>query len=51
MQFLSCGGISKLTPKNCPQKLLIIGPQLFFYVLAWLPKQPKSRNRVPQKAP
>ena len=30
--------------------LLIIGP-IFFSVLAWLPKLPKTRNLVPPKAP
>ena len=37
--------------KNLPQKLLIIGPQLFFDVLAQLPKRPRNRNSVPPKAP
>ena len=28
----------------------VIGPQLFFSVLARLPKQPKNRNPIPPKA-
>ena len=36
--------------KYYPQKLLIFVPH-FFYVLAWLPKQPRNRNSVPPKAP
>ena len=39
------------TWKKYPQKLLVIGPQLFFYVMARLPKRPRNRNPVPQKAP
>ena len=37
--------------KNHPQKLLIIGPDPFFSVLAWLPKWPKNINPLPPKAP
>ena len=33
------------------QKLLTIGSQLFLYLLAWLPKQPRNRNPLPPKAP
>ena len=43
-----------LTPKtsiNYLQKLLIIGPQLSFYVQARLHKRPKNRNPVPLKGP
>ena len=48
-------GFSKKTfdPENmkkCHQKLLKIGLQTFFYVVAWLPKQPNNRNPVPPKA-
>ena len=39
------------TWKKHPQKLLIIGPNFFFSVLAQLPKRPKNRNPVPPKAP
>ena len=37
--------------KKTPSKLLIIGPQLFFYELVRLPKRPRNRNPVPPKAP
>ena len=43
-----------LTPKTwktCPQKLLVIGPKLFIFVLARLFKQPRNRKLVPPKAP
>ena len=39
------------TWKNHPKKLLIIGPDPFFSVLARLPKRPKNRNPVPPKVP
>ena len=60
MQFFSADAIvfSKkfkklfLTPKtwkNCPQKLLIIGPTPFFSILARLPKRPeKQKSRTPK---
>ena len=48
--FLKCFLITKCWKKH-PQKLLR-KPQIhFFYVLAWLPKQPRNRNSVPPKAP
>ena len=37
------------TWKNCPQKLLIIDPQLFFSVLGRLPKRPKTEVLYPKK--
>ena len=35
--------------KNCPQKLLIIGPKLFFSVLAGCPNGPKTKIPYHQK--
>ena len=46
--IISC--LTSKTWRNCPQNLLIIGPQLFLF-LARLPKQPRNRNPVPPKAP
>ena len=50
MQLFSADAIKKnFDPENCPQKLLTIGPQLFFSVLARLPKRPKTEILYPQK--
>ena len=37
--------------KKLPSKVAHNRPQLFFSVLARLPKRPKNRNPVPPKAP
>ena len=44
----------KIGPENMkkpPSKVAHNRPRPFFSVLAWLPKLPKNRNPVPQKAP
>ena len=44
----------KIDPENMkkpPSKVAHNRPQLFFYVLARLPKRPRNRNSIPPKAP
>jgi len=57
MQLLSADAIvfkkKKFDPENMkklPSKVAHNRPQLFFYVLARLPKRPRNRNPVPPKA-
>ena len=52
MQLFSADAIKKnFDPKNCPQKLLTIGPPIFFFSTGPAAQTAQNRNPVPPKAP